>query len=170
VVAEEEPDGQIDAAKPTISLHAITGIQMCTRKTMQLMVAINDIKLCALLDSGLTHNFIDMDAVHHAGIAWKPTSGLQVAMANSDRLNSLDHCRDMRIIISPEPFVIDCYGLELASSEMVLGVQWFESLGPPLGFRSAYDDVHSQWASHFVDGGQDGPMAISWTTSCPSLM
>jgi hypothetical protein len=97
---------------------------------MQLLVAINDIHLRALLDSGLTHNFIDTAATHRASITWQPTSGLQVAVANGDRLNSPGRCHDLCIVISTEPFVIDCYGLELASFKMVLGVQWLESLGP----------------------------------------
>jgi hypothetical protein len=48
VEAEEEPDGQTDATEPTISLHAITGIQPCTGKTIQLLVTINDVHLRAL--------------------------------------------------------------------------------------------------------------------------
>jgi hypothetical protein len=34
----------------------------------------------------------------------------------------------MRIRIEGEPFVIDCYGLALGSFDMVLGIQWLESL------------------------------------------
>jgi hypothetical protein len=69
VVAEEELDGQADTAEPTISLHAITGIQPRMGKTMQLLVAINGVHLRALLDLGLTHNFIDTVETHRAGIS-----------------------------------------------------------------------------------------------------
>jgi hypothetical protein len=34
--------------------------------------------------------------------------------------------------IAGESFHIDCYGLTLASFDMVLGAQWLESLGPIL--------------------------------------
>jgi hypothetical protein len=44
---------------PTISLHALTGIQPSSGRTMQIPVSINDVVLTALLDSGSTHNFVD---------------------------------------------------------------------------------------------------------------
>jgi hypothetical protein len=64
--------------------------------------------------------------------SWQPTTGLQIVVANGDRLDSPGCCCALHITISTEPFVIDCYGLELALFEMVLGVQWCESLGPLL--------------------------------------
>jgi hypothetical protein len=57
---EEEAPG--DPAEPTISLHALTGIQPRSGHTMQLRVSINDIVLLALLDSGSTHNFVNTEA------------------------------------------------------------------------------------------------------------
>jgi hypothetical protein len=99
---------------------------------MQLLVVINDVDLRALLDSGSTHNFINTAATHRAGITWQAASDLQVAVANSDSLDSPGQCRDLPIVIGTEPFIIDCYGLKLASFEMVLGVQWLKSLGPLL--------------------------------------
>jgi hypothetical protein len=53
-------------------------------------------------------------------------------VANGDRLLSLGCCRNITITIGAEHFIIDCYGLTLDSYEMVLGVQWLESLGPML--------------------------------------
>jgi hypothetical protein len=38
----------------------------------------------------------------------------------------------LRIDVGTESFAIDCYELEITSYEMVLGVQWLESLGPIL--------------------------------------
>jgi hypothetical protein len=53
-----------------------------------------------------------------------------VAVANGDRLTSLGCYKGLRIDVGTESFAIDCYGLEIASYEMVLGMQWLESLGP----------------------------------------
>jgi hypothetical protein len=41
-------------------------------------------------------------------------------------------CIDLKINIASEQFIIACYGLSLGSYEMILGVQWLESLGPVL--------------------------------------
>jgi hypothetical protein len=53
-------------------------------------------------------------------------------VANGDRLTSPGSCADLQITIGEEDFHIDCYGLSLGSYDMVLGVQWLESLGPIL--------------------------------------
>jgi hypothetical protein len=129
---EEEDRHPDDHAEPTISLHALTGIQSRSGRTMQLQVDINRVRLTALVDSGSTHNFIDTDVASRVGIALYARPGLRVAGANGDRLTSPRCCQDLPIKIGDEAFSLDCYGLTLGTYDMVLGVQWLESLGPML--------------------------------------
>jgi predicted aspartyl protease len=59
----------IDTPKePTISLHVLTSIHLRSNRTMQLVVNINGTRLTALLNSGSTHNFVDVEAAARAGI------------------------------------------------------------------------------------------------------
>jgi hypothetical protein len=59
-VIEEDAVALADnAGDPTISLHALTGIQPRTGHTMQIIVNVNGARHVALLNSGSTHNFID---------------------------------------------------------------------------------------------------------------
>jgi hypothetical protein len=53
-------------------------------------------------------------------------------VANDDELASLGCCKSLSISTHGELFQIDCYSLTLSSYDMVLGVQWLESLGPIL--------------------------------------
>jgi hypothetical protein len=101
-------------------------------RTMQLSIVINGARLTALLDSGSTHNFVDTEVVARTGIPLAACSGLRVAVANGDCVASLGCCCNLRIEVGEEPFYIDCYGLSLSSYDMLLGVQWLESLGPIL--------------------------------------
>lgn len=55
-----------------------------------------------------------------------------VVVANGKCLDSSGRWDDLIITISREPFSIRCYGPALGSYDMVLGVQWLESLGPVL--------------------------------------
>jgi hypothetical protein len=51
-----------------------------------------------------------------------------VAVANGECLTSPGYCQALDVMISDEAFSIDYYGLALGTYEMVLGVQWLESL------------------------------------------
>jgi hypothetical protein len=100
----------------------------------------------ALLDTGSTHNFIDTDAETRAGLALLGSSGLRVTVANDDHVTSPGCCRDLSVLIGNEQFIIDCYGLSIDSYDMVLRVQWLESLGPVL-----WD--FASWTIAFVRNG-----------------
>jgi hypothetical protein len=132
VFDEECVSDPSNGGEPTISIHALTGIQPRTGRTMHVHVHIAVTLLVALLDTGSTHNFIDTDAATRAGLALLGPSGLRVAVANGDRVTSPGCCRDLSVSIGNEQFIIDCYGLPIGSYDMVLGVQWLESLGPVL--------------------------------------
>lgn len=114
---------------PMTSLHALTGIQPRSSRTMQVMVLINGAHLSSLLDSCSTHNFVDSAVATRVGLPLTPQSRLHVAVANGDQVSSPGCCRDLCITIDGEPFSLDCYSLNLGSFDMLLGVQWLGSLG-----------------------------------------
>jgi hypothetical protein len=99
---------------------------------MQVMVLINGAHLFALLDSRSTHNFVDSAAATRVGLTLTEQFSLRIGIANGDRVPSPGCCRGLYISISGEPFSIYCYSLDLGSFDMVLDVQWLESLGPIL--------------------------------------
>jgi hypothetical protein len=121
-----------DGTDPMISIHALTGIVPHSGRTMKVIVIINVVALTTLLNPGSTDNFINTDAAPHADLNLMPRGSLCVAVANSDHISSPGGCRDVSISISSEVFIIDCYGLALGAYDMVLRVQWLESLGPIL--------------------------------------
>jgi hypothetical protein len=99
---------------------------------MQVYVVINDTKLRALLDSESTHNFVDSEAVSQTSIVFSVRHNLPMVVANGDHVESSGCCHILKISITGDGFVSDCYGLALGSYEMVLSVQWLASLGPIL--------------------------------------
>jgi hypothetical protein len=123
--------------EPTISLHALTGIHPCASRTMVLMVDVNGTRLITLLDSGSTHNFIDSTTAPRACVILAERQGLCVVVTNGDKLPASGCYRNMAITVHNEHFRIDCSSLLLGSYDMVLGVQWLESLwAHPLGFSA----------------------------------
>jgi hypothetical protein len=121
-----------DDDDPTILIHALTRIQPRTSTTMQVLAHVGGATLHILLDSGSMHNFIDTAAAERAGVQLQCSTELRVAVANGDRLSSFGRCTNLAITIADEEFHITSYGLSLGSFDMVLGVQWLESLGAVL--------------------------------------
>lgn len=118
------------ANTPVISLHAMAGI--CTAGTMQLHVSIANQRIVALLDSGSTHNFVRRDAARQVGLAFHPSAGAHVTVANGIRVACQGLARDVDIRIGAETFAIDCYSVPLDSYDMVLGAAFLCTLGPIL--------------------------------------
>jgi hypothetical protein len=77
-VLDDDDDVNSPDQAPTISLHALTGIQPLATRTMQLPIEINGIRLVDLLNSGSTHNFVDTNAAACVGIELRGHSGLRV--------------------------------------------------------------------------------------------
>jgi hypothetical protein len=97
----EEAPG--DPAEPTISLHALTGIQPWSKRTMQLRVSINDTVLLVLLDSGSTHNFVDTEAAARVGIPLQGRLGIRNAVANGDHVDSSGCCHGLVVQMRRSP-------------------------------------------------------------------
>jgi hypothetical protein len=134
-------DEDFDESTPMISLHVLTGIQPRSGCTMQIVVTINDAQLSALLHSGSTHNFVDTAAAARARLQLS-AQALRVVVANGDRISSPGCCQELQIKISNEHYSIDCYGLELGSFDMVLGVYpaWIR-IRVSISDRYGYDDT-----------------------------
>jgi hypothetical protein len=113
------PDN-LDEEKPLISLNAITGISAA--ETMTLHVHLLDSVVEALVDSGSTHSFISADTASrlHLQPVYRP--GLQVTVANGDRVASVGICRDVHIVIGKDKFILDFFIIPLAGYELVLGL------------------------------------------------
>jgi hypothetical protein len=66
------------------------------------------------------------------GLQVAPRPGLFVKVANGDRVTSKGVCPKQRVCINDEEFNINYYILPLVSFNVILGVQWLQSLGPIL--------------------------------------
>jgi hypothetical protein len=118
------------ADTPVISLHAMARI--CTAGTMQLHISFANQQIVVLLDSGSTHTFVRRDAARQVGLAFHPSAGAHVTMANGIRVACQGLALDVDIRIGMETFAIDCYSVPLDSYDMVLGVAFLRTLGPIL--------------------------------------
>jgi hypothetical protein len=133
---------------PSISLHTVTGVRTRGYQTMKVYVTIGDAIAIALLDSGSTHNFIDVDMARRVGVPIRPSRGLSVVVANGDRIASPGKAPAQSVHI-------DLYALPLGDYDMVLGVQWLGTLGPTLWDFARHTLAFARHGKHVVWRGVD---------------
>jgi hypothetical protein len=91
----EDDDAPADATDTSvISIHVLTGIRPRVGRTMQLYVVINGARITTLLDSGSTHNFMDLNTIARIGIKFGGREGLRVTVSNDKRVQSPSCCKD----------------------------------------------------------------------------
>jgi hypothetical protein len=98
---------------------------------MQVQLSINGRDFLALLDSGSTHNFIDLETTAELNLQQTPAPhSIKVAVANGDQISNVGIYNSLPIQIDTEQFIIDCYSIKLGGYDFVLGINWLSSLGP----------------------------------------
>jgi len=147
---------------PHISMNAISG--MNTYQSMKVMGLFKRHPLHIIIDSGSTHNFLDLSTTKRLGCDVRNTVPLQISFANRNKLISSSMCQDFQWIMNKVEFKTDVMVVPLGSCEMILGVQWLSTLGPilwdfdKLEMRFKYRDntvvIHgNQQASvHWMEG------------------
>ena len=117
---------------------------------MKVRISVAGVTGVALLDSGSSHNFIDVNMAQRAGVRLIPCPNLSVTVANGDRVASPGKALAQSVHIGNEAFDIDFYALPLGAYDMVLGVQWLSSLGPILWNFAKHTMCFARWKTHYM--------------------
>lgn len=131
---------------PEISIHAISDTH--APQTMRILGKIGKQPLQVLVDSGSTHNFLNLQVAKRAGLTASAQGVFEVAVANGEKLRSAGRCRGVCLALHGEPICVDLYLLPLVGCDAVLGAQWLSTLGPIL-----WD--FSKLSMKFSNGGKE---------------
>ena len=112
---------------PQISLNALSGIP--TYNTMRIRGNVGKHLLHLLLDTGSTHNFLDIYTAKKLGCKLTKTCPLLVNVAGGNKLVSQYMVYVFKWSIQGQMFQTDVMLLPLGGCEMVLGIQWLSTLG-----------------------------------------
>lgn len=110
-----------------VSLNSVVGLT--TPKTMKLKGTIGEQEVVVLIDSGATHNFISLDLVSKMQIPIVKTGAYGVTMGTGAAVKGEGLCRGVTIHLQGIGIVEEFLPLGLGSSDVILGVQWLETLG-----------------------------------------
>ncbi|KAK4491757.1 hypothetical protein RD792_002532 [Penstemon davidsonii] len=124
VVSQEEGD---NTSIPLVSLHAMSGIQ--NFNTMRVTGSCNNKPIHILVDSGSTHNFLDIEVAKKLECRLTSTPAFVVAVADGNMVHSNFMCNGFSWKMHGVTFVTDVLVMALGGCDLVLGVQWLVTLG-----------------------------------------
>ena len=136
--SEDDPElqkGKEAAADPydgecsTLSLQCLSQRQGEQPQTMKLEGRIHGIRVCVLVDSGATHNFISRKLVESMGWKKEPTPSMRILMGDGHRADTSGICRNLPMELGRLQCVLDAFSFDLQDIDMVLGIAWLTSLG-----------------------------------------
>ena len=124
---EDEEVGEDD--NPLISINAICGSTSRGFQTMRITGRVGKRALHILIDSGSTHNFLDLQLAQRLGLKLTPIKPVFVDVADGNRIECASMFKDLRWSLHGTTLSTEVLLLPLGNCDMVLGVQWLETLG-----------------------------------------
>jgi predicted aspartyl protease len=113
---------------PEISFHAIASVEH--PQTLRVLGNLRNKSVTVLIDGGSTYNFIDQAVVSKFGLPVNHSKQFELMMANREKITCNGQCQGLTLNIQGQPITTNYYILLVITCQLVLGVQWLETLGP----------------------------------------
>ncbi|KAL5784572.1 hypothetical protein ACOSQ2_006964 [Xanthoceras sorbifolium] len=123
-----------------LSLNAISGTPKPS--TMRLMAWIESSEVSLLVDSGSSHNFINMNTVKKLGMKGTAIEAFDVRVANGERLKCDEVRQNVKMNVQGVRIMAELYVLALAGLDVVLGNTWLKKKRD----REASGENAKEWA------------------------
>jgi len=135
--SQEEVEGEIASleaatdAQPVISLQALQRLN--SFQTMKVTGCVGSQPINILIDSGSTHNFLDVPTAKKLRCELLRIPPLRVAVADGAQLSCQAICRGFNFTLLDVDHTTDIYIVPLGCYDMMLGVQWLSTWDPSFG-------------------------------------
>lgn len=121
---EEKPEFAECAA-----LSAKSAMGISSPRTIKLRGSVNNKPAVVLIDSGATHNFVDYRLMRALGLEAEETRSFGVITGSGDPVRGGGVCRNVSLTMQGYSITSDFLPLELNNVDIILGIQWLETLG-----------------------------------------
>ncbi|XP_050908813.1 uncharacterized protein LOC127122537 [Lathyrus oleraceus] len=111
-----------------LSLQAATGHP--SPRTLRFTASIHGHHITILVDSGSSHNIIQPRVASFLHLSIQPLSSFSVMVGNGDHLHCTGVCKETPLMVDQHLFTVSLYVLPIQGADVVLGVQWLQTLGP----------------------------------------
>ncbi|XP_028552383.1 uncharacterized protein LOC114580110 [Dendrobium catenatum] len=124
---EEEGVDHLHLDMIEVSLNSVAGLT--AHSTMKMEGRIGSFTVTVLIDSGATHNFIACRLVEELGIPMIQGRGVGVSLGTGQKEQCAGRCSGVTLSIQGEDITQDFLVLELGNTDVILGIQWLQTLG-----------------------------------------
>ncbi|KAG8369613.1 hypothetical protein BUALT_Bualt14G0031900 [Buddleja alternifolia] len=125
VVEDEKEEEQFGNCH--VSMNAMTGIH--DFRTMRVLRSSKGKHVHILIDTGSTHNFLDINAAKKLGCRLEATKPFPVTVPGGSKIIIAHLCREFTWRMQGIMFTTDMMILPLGGCDIVLGIQWLVTLG-----------------------------------------
>ncbi|VFQ68244.1 unnamed protein product [Cuscuta campestris] len=138
------------------SLHSLAGSP--SPRSLKLEGSVKEMVVQVLLDGGSMHNLIHPAVAECLTLTLHPVTPFRVYVGNGDSLRCAYSCPEMPLCLQGHRFDVDLYILEIHGPDIVLGMQWLQTLGKDLASSPAFLDdipapIHAVLLSKYSHGG-----------------
>ncbi|KAJ4745297.1 polyprotein [Rhynchospora pubera] len=124
---ETKATGEDEVEQAIISMYSSNKNKV---SSMKFKGYIGEIPMCALLDSGSTHSFVNPELVNELQLAVQHTNPMVVMVANDQKMVTDTKCDALQFNIQGHQFEKDMRQLNVQGYDIVLGLDWLVKLGP----------------------------------------
>ncbi|VFQ76677.1 unnamed protein product [Cuscuta campestris] len=130
--SEPPPSAEVVDDDPVIlgdisTMHSLAGSP--SPRSLKVVGSVNSAVVQVLLDSGSTHNFIHPSVAERLALVLHPVMLFRVYVGNGDSLCCSYSCPGTPLRLQGHLFDVDLYLLAIHGPDIVLGVQWLQTLG-----------------------------------------
>nr|KYP34597.1 hypothetical protein KK1_044431 [Cajanus cajan] len=118
---QETEEGGIESVEPQISVNALTGVPCFRTKRVTGYYKKKPIHI--LIDSGITHNFLDVEVAMKLGCKIEDLKSLHVTVADGSRLSIPSLVKQFKWTIQNTAFYSDMMLIPLGCCDLVLGIE-----------------------------------------------
>jgi hypothetical protein len=113
-----------------VTVHALAGYS--NPQTMRVSGYIKRQPVTVLIDTGSTNNFLDEDVAKRLSLPVETCDKFEVKLADGRTLTCESKCSRIKLLVQNQELRADFYLLPLGDYEVVLGIEWLQTLGDVL--------------------------------------
>ncbi|XP_019098243.1 PREDICTED: uncharacterized protein LOC109131577 [Camelina sativa] len=152
---ENMDDEPFDDEDINLSLNAMKGEQ--TESTLQVKADIATGTGWTLLDTGITHNFIQSSVAEKLGIPIRRRPGRFVSLADGGKCVIDGLCKDLPMMVQGHKFTVDCFAIPLSGFDVVLDtlIKWHGEAEERKDHNSNLNSIQNDTLEDWFNNGEE---------------